>query len=125
MDRTIDYESIDEGSIPSGSINQLNKKNMDLRKILKVYAAEKSALAFLKIHLIISKEYDGVSTLEEYSALGLSKSFYTIIPNIFTGKMVVDVSLSILPITFHTKEQAKEFIKHTENIQLLKDYYMI
>lgn len=98
---------------------------MDLRKILKVYAAEKSALAFLKIHLIISKEYGGVPTLEEYSALGLSKSFYTIIPNILTGKMVVDVSPSILPVTFHTKEQAKEFIEHPENIQLLKDYYMI
>ena len=28
-------------------------------------------------------------------------------------------------IAFHTKKQANEFIRYPENIQLLKDYFMV
>lgn len=27
--------------------------------------------------------------------------------------------------SFYTKEQAEEFLSHSENVQLLKDYFMI
>lgn len=29
------------------------------------------------------------------------------------------------PIAFHTKKQAEDFISYPENIQLLKDYFII
>lgn len=44
------------------------------------------------------------------------------------GEIMIDYCISPIaytPIAFHTKEQAKEFLKYSENIQLLKDYFMI
>lgn len=82
----------------------------------------KSALALLKIHQLIEVGYGGNVTNEEWE-------------NAFELKYVISCTADksfpihatncIHTIAFHTEEQAKEFLKYTENVQLLKDYFMI
>lgn len=82
----------------------------------------KSALALLKIHQLIEVGYGGNVTNEEWE-------------NAFELKYVISCTVDksfpihatncIHTIAFHTKEQAEEFLKYTENVQLLKDYFMI
>lgn len=85
---------------------------------------EKSALALLKIHQLIEVGYGGNITKEEFKN------------NEYKFIISVDISINELniisichntpnPIAFHTREQAKEFISKPENIELLKDYFMI
>ena len=83
---------------------------------------ERSALALLKIHQLIEVGYGGNVTNEEWE-------------NAFELKYVISCTADksfpihatncIHTIAFHTKEQAEEFLKYPENIQLLKDYFMI
>ena len=42
-----------------------------------------------------------------------------------TGIDIISTRISKYIIAFHTKEQAEEFLSYPENIQLLKDYFMI
>ena len=85
---------------------------------------EKSALALLKIHKLIEAGYGGNITNEEWNNIGLKK--YIITP--LGISFVVDEKMypsEKSHIAFHTQEQARAFLKHQENIQLLNDYYMI
>ena len=78
---------------------------------------EKSALALLKIHQLIEVGYGGnIGSDERYL------DTRTIDP---TGFCPVRNDFEVRHIAFHTEEQAKEFLKHPENVQLLKDYFMI
>lgn len=87
-------------------------------------AIEKSALALLKIHQLIEVGYGGNVTKEEWKN---NKIKYTIRINkdeIFG----IDYTLTgwmHSHIAFHTNEQAEEFLSKPENVQLLKDYFMI
>lgn len=80
---------------------------------------EKSALALLKISQLIGTCYGGNVTEWEYPCVDK----YIITPTLHIEK--VNYKSFKSHIAFHTKEQAEEFLKYPENVQLLKDYFMI
>lgn len=93
---------------------------------LNYYATEsiiKSALALLKIHQLIEACYDGNITNEEWENDDLKRiiDYYADDKNFYINFSSHKKSL----IAFHTKEQAEEFLSYPENVQLLKDYFMI
>lgn len=86
---------------------------------------ERSALALLKIHQLIEVGYGGNVINDEWIDRDITKYFIS-----FGNDNIIGIEKTILSeefshIAFHTKEQAKEFLKYPENIQLLKDYFMI
>lgn len=81
----------------------------------------KSALALLKIHQLIEIGYGGNVTNEEWDS---KKEWFVITCYDFETSEIV-LSNKRSHIAFHTREQAEEFLSHPENIQLLKDYFMI
>lgn len=91
---------------------------------------EKSALALLKIHQLIDAGYGGNVTTEEWLGNINNPIFVIIIdPNMSNFVRIDSVEdgfeHGIYRVAFHTREQAEEFLKYPENIQLLKDYFMI
>ena len=84
---------------------------------------EKSALVLLKIHQLIEVGYGGNVTNEEWKnddwkfKIGYHVDYdkFPILPVISTKSL----------IAFHTKKQAEEFLSYPENVQLLKDFYMV
>ena len=86
----------------------------------------KSANALLKIHQLIDIGYGGNVTDEEWD---IQNTKYTIRPFHYTTHYFDIITTTYYPdkchIAFHTMEQAEEFLKYPENIQLLKDYFMI
>lgn len=90
---------------------------------------EKSALALLKINQLIEVGYGGNITNEEWRN---SKLIKVIISRQELKEIGEDTPFTKLltqftfsHIAFHTKEQAEEFLSYPENIELLKDYFMI
>ena len=82
---------------------------------------EKSALALLKIHQLIEVGYGGNISSEEWNNNEWKFTYqYT-----KTGIDIISTRISKYIIAFHTKEQAEEFLSYPENVQLLKDYFMI
>lgn len=82
---------------------------------------ERSALALLKIHQLIEVGYGGNISSEEWNNNKWKFTYqYT-----KTGIDIISTRISKYIIAFHTKEQAEEFLSYPENIQLLKDYFMI
>ena len=85
---------------------------------------EKSALALLKIHQLIEVGYGGnVKNRDRVNFYIIQWSYECnrfIIRNF--GPFLED---SGTPLCFHTKKQAIEFLSYPENVQLLKDYFMI
>lgn len=91
---------------------------------------EKSALALLKIHQLIEVGYGGYPTKEDYDKANHEKLWtvriYKTDDNDFIfGASPLDGECFKNNIAFHTIEQTNEFISYPENIQLLKDYFMI
>lgn len=80
---------------------------------------EKSAAALLKIHQIIEAGYGGNVTEWEYPCVDK----YIITPTLHIEK--VNYKSFKSHIAFHTIEQAEEFLKYPENVQLLNDYFMV
>lgn len=82
---------------------------------------EKSALALIKIHQLIEAGYGGNTDK--------TKEFYSISYDILAEKFIVQNYKGIIYdnfiISFHNKNQAEEFLSYPENVQLLKDYFMI
>lgn len=92
----------------------------------------KSVLAFLKIRRLIEISYGGNVSYSDFSELGKPDPVIIVpqgtIPSgniAFYAKTEDVYDNSFSHIAFHTKEQAQEFLSHEENIQLLKDYFMI
>ena len=86
---------------------------------------EKSALALLKIHQLIEVGYGGNVINDEWIDRDITKYFIS-----FGNDNIIGIEKTILSeefshIAFHTKEQAEEFLSYPENIELLKDYFMI
>lgn len=97
----------------------------------------KSIKALVKINALIKHGYGGNITDNEWKDWRIDK--YIIVP--YTSyKEVNGIFIDILspwkfkiivenaqecktPIAFHTIEQAKEFMKYSENTELVKDYY--
>lgn len=91
---------------------------------------EKSALALLKIHQLIEVSYGGYPTKKDYDNANYERLWtvriYKTDDNDFIfGATPLDGECFKNNIAFHTIEQANEFISYPENIQLLKDYFMI
>lgn len=91
---------------------------------------EKSALALLKIHQLIEVGYGGYPTKEDYDKanderLWTVRIYKTDDNDFIFCVMPLDGECFKNNIAFHTIEQANEFISYPENIQLLKDYFMI
>lgn len=93
---------------------------------------EKSALALLKIYQLIEAGYGGNVTDEEWRNSDIQKWYF--IPNTIyspdEGNNMWEIVYTQMYINkrifaFHTSGQAEEFLKYEENIQLLKDYFMV
>lgn len=78
----------------------------------------RSIIALLRIRQRIEVGYGGNVTNEEWEKAYIISCTAD---KIFT----VHATNCIHTIAFHTKEQAEEFLKYPENVQLLKDYFMI
>lgn len=100
---------------PNSIINEINKYYLIDNSI------EKSALALIKIHQLIEAGYGGNTDK--------NKGFYSISYDILDKKFIVRNYQGIIYgnfiISFHNKNQAEEFLSYPENVQLLKDYFMI
>ena len=82
---------------------------------------KKAALALLKIHQLIEVGYGGNITNGEWND---GKRKYVI--TYAEYRFVINIALVTKHhIAFHTQEQAEEFLKYPENVQLLKDYFMV
>lgn len=88
------------------------------------YKIGKAAIAFIKIHKLIEVGYGGNVTKEDYIN---DEWIYAIIYSSSSNNLEIIKTCHSRynNIAFHTKEQAKEFFKYPENIELLKDYFMI
>lgn len=86
---------------------------------------EKSALALLKIHQLIEVGYGGNVINDEWIDRDITKYFISFDNDNLIGIEKTILSEEFSHIAFHTKEQAIEFLKYPENIELLKDYFMI
>lgn len=82
---------------------------------------EKSALALLKIHQLIEVGYGGNVTNDYFK----NYVTFSIMCNSDGSFKVYACASKSAHIHFHTKEQAEEFLSYPENVQLLKDYFMI
>lgn len=91
---------------------------------------EKSAFALFVIHQLIELGYGGNITKDEWLG-NIDTSIFIIViePNMGNFMRIDSVDdgfeHGIYHIAFHTKEQAEEFLSYPENIQLIKDYFMI
>lgn len=92
-------------------------------EIVESSPIEKSALALLKIYQLIEVGYGGNITNEEWKN-NCDKHIIKYSNDAKVFHIFISINNKRL-IAFHTKEQVKEFISYPENIQLLKDYYMI
>lgn len=101
-------------------INVINKQEQHV--FVNASPVVKSALALLKIHKLIEVGYGGNVTNEEWETFVPYYIWYNTDNERF---MLNSSTLAKHHIAFHTKEQAEEFLKYPENVQLLKDYFMI
>lgn len=90
---------------------------------------EKSARALLKIYQLIEVGYGGNVTYERCSELQYD-NVYKIAPIGLRNYIKFDIEeveeeMNMNHIMFHTRKQAEEFLSYPENVQLLKDYFMI
>lgn len=85
---------------------------------------EKSALALLKIHQLIEVGYGGNVTNKVWK-----NDKFKFIISIDTSVNEFNISsvchCTATPIAFYRREQAEEFLKYPENVELLRDYFMI
>ena len=83
---------------------------------------EKAALALLKIHQLIEVGYGGNITDKEWKNIHVIKYVVTYEYRNFEK---YEISGQREHIAFHTPEQREEFLSYPENVQLIKDFYMI
>lgn len=116
----------------------------DFEKLIEDYgqsetASVKSALAHLKIRLLIAEAYGGNPTTDDklkgvYWFIALRRTEIGTKPNGCGDVDPIDVYYSMYaerasecidPIAFHSEEQAENFISHESNRQLIRDFYMV
>lgn len=105
-------------------------KNNTKGYIISDTPIEKSAHALLKIYQLIEVGYGGYPTKEDYDTnnyerLWTVRIYKTDDNDFIFGAMPLEGECFKNNIAFHTKKQANEFISYPENIQLLKDYFMV
>lgn len=111
----------------------LFKFGKDVTETINKESIIKSTEALLKIRQLIQICYGGIVTnkeLKEDEVKYRIRCYYDKV----VDKNEIKIEVKFMPIkicnnksliTFHKEEQAKEFLKHEENIQLLKDYYIV
>lgn len=82
----------------------------------------KSAVALLKIHQLIEAGYGRNISIEEWNNPTILKYIVICRGNNINED---EYKLQKEAVAFHTAEQRKEFLSCPENVQLLKDYFMI
>ena len=102
----------------------------DFEKLIEDYgqsetASAKSALAFLKIRLLIAEAYGGNPTFDEkndwdFEHFGMK---FTDDGEPWVCSSIADEQVK--DIAFYTDDQAEEFMSHESNVQLVKDFYMV
>ena len=90
----------------------------------------KAALALIKIHQLVEVGYGGNVTKEEDLNSKILKYYigYYFGDSVNNKKAKFNIYTGLTkhsPIRFRTKEEAEEFLSYPENVQLLKDYFMI
>lgn len=83
----------------------------------------KSALAFLKIRLLIEEAYGWNPSFEEKNDWNIWK--FGIKFNEEGEPWVCETDEWIQGIAFYTEAQANDFLSHESNVQLVKDYFMV
>lgn len=82
---------------------------------------EKSAHALIKIHQLIEVRYGG--------NVDKTKEFYSIAYDVQDKRFIVRSCYNVIydnvAVCFNSKELAEEFLLYKENIELLKDYFML
>ena len=87
---------------------------------------EKAALALMKIMILIDKGYGGIVSNFKWGSQMTEK--WIILPTTTSNNFVIACTNMFgekSHVSFHTKEQAMEFLKHPENIDLLNQYFVI
>lgn len=107
----------------SHCIHTLNDTYLSSSKSKRII--EKSALALLKIHQLIEVGYGGNVTNEEWYNNSEPKFIIVEKSKKDFANICVRNQTYRTPIAFHTSEQAEEFLSYPENVQLLKDYFMV
>lgn len=115
----------DANAIASHASNHPDALHSEEERNWMKWRIGKSAEALVKLHQRIEDGYGGVPTLEEWQALGLSNSFYNIEVNVVTGMLEIVAGTNLSLIGFHTAEQAEDFMAYPDNVQLIKDLFMI
>lgn len=94
----------------------LEKERPDNKIILK-------AIATLKIAKLIELGYGGIVTAGEWKNTNIEKyCVYAVEGKIdFNGYSLYEYHF----IAFHTSEQREEFMSYSENVELIKQYFMI
>lgn len=94
-----------------------------------VTPTEKAALAFIKIYQLIEVGYGGNVINKDWNDPKIDK--FIIIPDINSnGNITWNITsvyyyISKTASAFYSKEYAQEFLSYPENVELLKDYFMI
>lgn len=83
---------------------------------------EKSAIAYLKILYLIDKCYGGLISREDWNNPNVNK--YCIECTDYQS-VIHHYIATINNIAFYSRKLAEEFLSYSENVQLIKDYYMI
>lgn len=81
-------------------------------------------IATLQIAKLIELGYGGMITDEEWKNVNIKK--YSILYRPYTKELFIkDIWNEKCFISFHHKQQAEEFMSYPENIELIKQYFMI
>lgn len=98
----------------------------DAKDGLELTPIEKSALAILKIRDLIEIGYGGNVSTKDWNKQSIPKWV------IDFGEHFDDIRVTFTAspqfyshIAFYSEKQAKEFLKYPENVQLLKEYFML
>ena len=87
---------------------------------------EKSAIALLKIRQLIEVGYGGNVTHDEWVNDIKENNLWSVYFDYYDNEFYpIFTAGHFTHVAFHTKEQAEEFLSYPENIQLLKDYFML
>lgn len=99
----------------------------DCNELIDEYSPiEKSALALLKIHQLIEVGYGGNVTNDEWVNDIKENNLWSVYFDYYDNEFYpIFTAGHFTHVAFHTKEQAEEFLSYPENIQLLKDYFML
>ena len=87
---------------------------------------ERTALALMKIMILIDKGYGGIVSNFKWKDDHIDK--WIIVPSTIDNSFVIvhtNLYCQKSHVSFHTRKQAMEFLKHPENIDLLNQYFII